>query len=68
MKKEEKQEKKESLDISIEDRKIMIQERLDNAMKERDNLTSLIFKCQGALELLDSMDNINFVNEDEKND
>ena len=68
MKKEEKQEKKESLNISVEDKKKMIQERLDNAMKERDGLTTLIFKCQGALELLDSMDNINFVNEDKKDD
>ena len=57
MKKEEKQEKKESLDISIEDRKQMIKDQLEKAVMEREKLMSLIYKCQGALELLDSMEN-----------
>ena len=57
MKKEEKQEKKESLDISIEDRKQMIKDQLEKAVREREKLMSLIYKCQGALELLDSMEN-----------
>ena len=66
MPKDKKEENKE--EITIEEKRKMIQDRLDNAVSERDKLTSLIFKCQGALELLDSMDNINFINQDEKND
>ena len=50
-----KKEEKESLDISQDDRRNMINGQLENAVKERERLTTLIYKCQGALELLDSM-------------
>ena len=41
--------------ISEEDRRKMIEDQLSNALKKRDEYTTLIFKCQGALELLEDM-------------
>tara|TARA_R110002020_G_scaffold161061_4_gene345834 strand:+ start:2109 stop:2312 length:204 start_codon:yes stop_codon:yes gene_type:complete len=43
-------------ELSVEDRRDMINAQLENALKERDRVTTLIFKCQGALELLDSIE------------
>jgi hypothetical protein len=41
---------------SVEDRKQMIKDQLEKAVMEREKLMSLIYKCQGALELLDDME------------
>ena len=57
MKKVEKAKKEESIDISVEDRRQIIKDQLEKAVMEREKLMSLIYKCQGALELLDSMEN-----------
>ena len=48
--------KKEESSVSTEDRKKQIQKQLEHAVKQREEYTSLIFKCQGALELLETMD------------
>ena len=56
MKKVEKTKNEDSIDFSVEDRRKMIKEQLEKAVIEREKLMSLIFKCQGALELLDSME------------
>ena len=55
MKKVEKAKNEDSIDFSVEDRRKMIKEQLEKAVIEREKLMSLIYKCQGALELLDSM-------------
>ena len=57
MKKVEKAKKEEPTDFSVEDRRQMIKDQLEKAVMEREKLMSLIYKCQGALELLDSMEN-----------
>ena len=57
MPKKEKIKKDESVSFSTEDRKKMIEDQLSTAIKKREEYTSLIFKCQGALELLDSIEN-----------
>ena len=50
-----KKEKEKEVPISKEDRKKMVEDQLKVAVQKRDEYTHLIFKCQGALELLDSM-------------
>ena len=57
MPEKEKIKKDESVSFSTEDRKKMIEDQLSTAIKKREEYTSLIFKCQGALELLDSIEN-----------
>ena len=47
---------KQKKEISTAERKEQIQKQLQNAIKQREEYTSLIFKCQGALELLDTME------------
>ena len=56
MKKVEKTKKEDPVDFSAEDRREMIKDQLEKAVMEREKLMSLIYKCQGALELLDSME------------
>ena len=55
MKKVEKVKEEKPIETSVEDRRGIIQEQLEKAIIEREKLMSLIYKCQGALELLDSM-------------
>ena len=57
MKKVEKTKKEDPMNFSVEDKRKMIKEQLEKAVIEREKLMSLIYKCQGALELLDSMEN-----------
>ena len=56
MKKVEKVKEEKPIETSVEDRRGIIQEQLEKAIMEREKLMSLIYKCQGALELLDSME------------
>ena len=42
--------------MSIEDRKLQIQRQLEQAYKKREEYNALIFKCQGALELLENLE------------
>ena len=51
-----KAKKDDATSFSKEDRRKMIEDQLSNAIKKREEYTSLIFKCQGALELLDTME------------
>ncbi len=52
----EKKDKVESKDKSLEDKRKSIESQLENALKKREEYTNLIYKCQGALEFLDSME------------
>jgi hypothetical protein len=52
----EKAKQEKDVPISKEDRRKMIEDQLKTAVQKRDEYTTLIFKCQGALELLDSME------------
>ena len=54
-KKENKEQKFE--DFSIEERRKMITEQLKSALSEREKYSTMIFKCQGALEALDGLKN-----------
>ena len=56
MKKVEKVKEEKPMETSIEDRRDIVQGQLEKAIMEREKLMSLIYKCQGALELLDSME------------
>ena len=47
--------KDESISFSVDEKRKMIEDQLSNALKKRDEYTTLIFKCQGALELLEDM-------------
>ena len=57
MKKVEKLKEEKSIDNPMEGRRELVKKQLEEAIMEREKLTSLIYKCQGALELLDSMEN-----------
>ena len=52
----EKESKGESKDKSLEDKRKAIESQLENALNKREDYTTLIYKCQGALEFLDSME------------
>ena len=51
----EKVKKEKDVLFPGEDRRKMIEDQLKTAVHKRDEYTTLIYKCQGALELLDSM-------------
>ena len=63
-KKDKKDSKDESLSFSNDERRKMIQNQLEDSIKRRDEYTTLIYKCQGALELLDSIKEENGKNND----
>jgi hypothetical protein len=44
-------------DFSIEERRKMITEQLKSALAEREKYSTMVFKCQGALEALDGLKN-----------
>ena len=52
-------EKESKENIKPEDKRVAIQKQLENAMQKRDEYHALVYKCQGALELLDSMEKDN---------
>ena len=69
MGKTKKEKKEEVVEYSLEKRRTMVIEQLEKAMKEREKITTLIIKCQGALELIDSLDEeVNLAEMDENND
>jgi len=51
-----KVKKEDALSFSIGERKDMIKQQLQQALNEREKYNNLVFKCQGALELLEGMD------------
>ena len=45
--------------MTIEERKQQIQQQLQQAVQKREEYIALIFKCQGALELLENLEENN---------